>query len=973
MWRRILVPFPFCLLLFAAAPQCPGPQQVDVQLPGLEHPVRVRVDGTGVPHIFAETDTDLARVQGYIHARDRFWKMDITRREVDGTLAELFGSSRLSDDIQMRAFGLDRAAARSLAMATDREHAILDAYAAGVNSWIAEVRAGTRPLPPEYTALELSANSLREWTALDTLAIGKGIAASLSLDIDAGLAEKLGSYCAAGAAATPPFDGAVLLFQDVQRFAPMDPASTVPDATGARSFADGPSSPITCGQVATNVAASRRLLEKVAATPLLAEAAQRRARQIGSNEWGVAPWVTVGNVPIIANDPHLSLGNPSEFYENHLVVSDDPFSGPMNVSGVTFPGVPFVILGQNEHITWGATTNPMDVTDLFRDRLVKSDPNCKNDAGKKQTFCIVVGGVYHPVVAQAVLPYLVNTPDDGVVDDLEDAGLTISDPGAISFTVPYRDNGPIVDVTDQDIFFGGSVNETTVLTLQYTGFEATGELRTFQIWNRAKNLADFRAGLDQFDAGGQNWAYADSDGNLGYFTSAELPLRVDLEAGHVAGLPPFFVRDGISGDNEWVPDPAHSQGQAIPWAILPYDEMPQALNPPNGFFANANNDPAGVSLDNDVLNQRRLSKPGAIYYLSGGYDVGLRVGRITQLVRDAVRSGTPISIDDMKRWQTNTQERDAELMTPFLLAAFQAAQAPGAPPELAAYAADAGVAEAIGRLAAWDDSTPTGIPEGWDASDELGVRSATVPPAEVEASVAATLYNVWRAKLLTAVIGARLTALGVPGVGSEDELKAIYHLLSQAPFTGVGQSGVDFFPEPATLSPDARRDVALLAALRSALDALASDSYADAFAHSTNQEDYRWGRLHRKTFDHELGGSFSIPPYAGFEDLSPTLPGLSRDGGFEVVNASGYSATADGVNAFRFGGGPVRRYVGMADFPNPDGAVVGYNAVPSVVGDPPNTTQLRFWLTGDRHTVQMSEDAIAPLTTRIEHYTSPTP
>jgi penicillin G amidase len=701
---------------------------------------------------------------------------------------------------------------------------------------------------------------------------------------------------------------------------------------------------------------------------------QRRERQIGSNEWGVTAAAAYGGVPIIANDPHLSLGTPSEFYENHLVVADDPESGPMNVSGVTFPGVPFVILGQNEHVTWGATTNPMDVTDLFRDRLVRGRTECLDDAGRRQTYCIESAGALHPVVLEVVAPYMVNTPDDGELDNLVDGGVSLADPGAISFSVPWRSFGPIVDVEDTDIFFGGAVTETNVLTLQYTGFHPTGEVRTFQIWNRAANLADFRAGLDQFDAGGQNWAYADAQGNLGYFSSAELPLRADLEAGAVVGLPPFMVRDGQSGANNWIPDPAHALGQAVPFAILPYAEMPQTLNPPNGFFANANNDPAGTSLDNDPLNQRRLTNPNAIYYLSGGYDEGLRAGRITQLLRDRIQAGQKISIEDMRRFQTNVQERDAELLTPFLVAAFAHASAGGAPAELAAYAADAEIAEAIGRLAEWDWSTPTGLPEGWDASDPHGVRLATVPAAEVSASVAATIYNVWRGKAVRSVIDDRLAALGVPGVGSGPALKALHHLLAATPFTGVGHSGVDFFPDPAGLSADARRDVALLAALRSALDALASDAYARAFANSTNQDDWRWGKLHRKTFGHELGGAFSLPPYAGFTDLSLDLDGLARDGGFEVVNASGYSARADGVDSFRFGGGPVRRYVGMASFPSTSpGAVIGYNAVPSVVGDPPNAKQLLQWLTGDQHSVPMTESAVAPLTVRIETYSAPAP
>ena len=117
------------------------------------------------------------------------------------------------------------------------------------------------------------------------------------------------------------------------------------------------------------------------------------------------------------------------------------------------------------------------------------------------------------------------------MDNLEDAGLSVADAGAVSFTVPFRSFAPIVDIDDPDIFLGGGPTETNVLTLQYTGFQATGELRTFRRWNRARNIAEFREGLDEFDVGGQNWAYADAQGNLGYFSSAEVPLRADLDDG----------------------------------------------------------------------------------------------------------------------------------------------------------------------------------------------------------------------------------------------------------------------------------------------------------------------------------------------------------------------------------------------------------------------------------------------------------
>lgn len=976
--------------------QCPGQPPGDVVfVPGLEHEVRVVVDRFGSPHVFAQNDTDLVRVQGYLHARDRLWQMDLTRREVSGDRAEILGQSALNGDIQNRTVGLRRAAARSLALLSDRELEVLEAYADGVNAWIGEAEASGN-LPPEYAEVELT--QVRRWDPLDTLAIGKGIAASLSLSIDAGLMEQLEDYVAAGEAADPPFDGFALLASDVRRSAPMDPASTVPDATGEAPFLLAGAAPagsmrgageqvagtdaeeasaarqpwptaLSIGRqdLARRAALARGFRERAAQSPFLLAAMERHERTIGSNHWGVSAARSTTGFPIIANDPHLGLGMPSTFYENHLVVKDDPFEGPMNVNGITFPGVPFVILGQNEFITWGATTNPMDVTDIFADKL-------RRLAGCGATLCIESGGVLHRVNLD--LPaYFVNQIGDGVPDNVVSANVPLE--SLFIFTVPFRSFGPIVAVDDPGVILGApGSTETTALVLQFTGFHATREVQTFRIWNRAKNLDDFKEGLRSFDFGSQNWAYADKDGNLAVFSSAENPLRVDLEAGQVEGLPPFFVRDGISGLNNWVPDPDRTQGQTIPFAVLPEEEMPQAVNPSRGFFANANNDPAGTTLDNDPLSGRRPSKPEAIYYLNPGYAEGLRAGRITRLVQAKLAGGGKISADDMKAFQANTQQLDAELLVPFLLAAHAHAGRMDAPAELVALHADPGVAEAVARLAAWDFSTPTGIVQGYDARDRDGERLPYVSPKEVAASVAATLYNVWRAKAIRSIVDTRLATLGVPGVGATDAMKALHHLLVQVPYTGVGASGVDFIPEPAALSAEDRRDLALLGALRIALDALASGDFRNAFDNSTNQDDYRWGKLHRITFSHALGGEFNVPPAGGFEDLAPGLPGVARDGGFEVVNASGFNARADRDTAFRFGGGPVRRYVGVAGAGHfPQARVVGWNVVPGgSSGDfqsPLYVKQLGMWLTADYHPVEMFEGEASRAALSRERFRAP--
>ena len=150
--------------------------------------------------------------------------MDQTRRQIDGTEAELLGLGRLDADIQARILGLDRAAERTFTAASDPFKALLQAYADGVNHCI-----DTLPLPPEYGLLELT--QVRSWEAVDSVKISKGFAASLSLDIDTGLTEDLMAYLKAGKEGG--FDGQVLFFYDIFRSAPMDPASTLPDATNS--------------------------------------------------------------------------------------------------------------------------------------------------------------------------------------------------------------------------------------------------------------------------------------------------------------------------------------------------------------------------------------------------------------------------------------------------------------------------------------------------------------------------------------------------------------------------------------------------------------------------------------------------------------------------------------------------------------------------------------------------------------------
>lgn len=201
----------------------PGPAEAGLTIPELRDQASIRRDSNGVPHIRATNEHDLILLQGWAHARDRLFQMDVLRRQASGTLAELVGQPALASDVELRTIGLRRAARRSLSASSAEARTALQAYAVGVNA-----DASSHPLPLEYTPLE---RSFEPWTPIDSLVIGKLLAFALSFDLDIAPTLRLLTYAGTGEAAG--FDGVSLYFEDTHRSAPFDPASTVPDAGGA--------------------------------------------------------------------------------------------------------------------------------------------------------------------------------------------------------------------------------------------------------------------------------------------------------------------------------------------------------------------------------------------------------------------------------------------------------------------------------------------------------------------------------------------------------------------------------------------------------------------------------------------------------------------------------------------------------------------------------------------------------------------
>ena len=925
-------------------------QTLDV--PIIQGDVTVFTDANGIPTIVGDTETDVTFVQGYLHARDRFFQMDFLRRVASGTLGELVGAPALASDVQLRTLGLRRAAWATFAGLDGAELGWLKAYADGVNHFI-----NTNPLPPEYGALELSV--AEAWTPVDSLVIGKLLAFQLSFDQSLSAISntvRIGTYQAVGNAAG--FDGTALFLQDLNLSIPVDGRVSIPDfferigiiVPGAEQAADKGAVGLEAldgnfglvegmAQIDPDlVELGRRYLERVQDLPFLGQ-----NLDLGSNWWAVAGEHTESGYPLFANDPHLGLTIPPIFMSENLVIRDENLA----VSGVVFPGAPVNAQACTTFLCWGSTVNRLDVTDVFQ------DPILVNNFG-------LPTHTVHKGVPERILyvfqSFFVNQPGNGQVNAIARANVGF-DGGGITFIVPRRNNGPILQLMGN-----------TALTVQYTGWGPTFELSAFRAWARARSMEEFELGLRDFAFGSQNFLYADIEGNIAYYIGGEMPLRADLQNQLTAdgGRPPWFIRDGSGALNhEWLIDPDPQPGQATPYALIPRAEMPQVINPPWGYIANANNDPVGTTLDGNPLSQLRPGGNG-LYYLNTNYS-DLRMGRIDRELQALVRRGN-VGIDDMKALQANNRLLDAELLLPFLLQAFANAGADDAWPGLAAIAADERVQEAMGRLAAWDFSTPTGLAGGFDPGGDPSGNS--VPTDEqIAHSIAATIYSVWRGEVIANTIDATLRAVGLGDQlpGSKLAWRALVNQLRLFPLSqGQAASGLTYFNVADAPDPAAARDTVLLASLQNTLDRLAGEPFANAFGLSEDQNDYRWGRLHRVVFDHPLNTApFNVPPAGGFSNVDEGLPGVARAGGFEAVDASSHNSRSRSENGFMFGSGAARRNVAELTPEGPLAEEIIPGGRSGLFLSPFYTNQLRRWLVNDYLPLTIGEGEAGQAATQV--------
>jgi penicillin amidase len=331
----------------------------EVAIAGLGAGVEVVRDDMGVAHIYAANPHDLFVAQGYVHAQERFWQMDVWRHIGSGRLSEVFGDSQVETDTFLRTMGWHDVATAQYAAAAPDDRAVMDAYAEGVNAYLAS--RSPAELSFEYTVLDLLNHSYdpEPWTPVDTLTWGITMAWDLRGNMDAEIerAMLLGSITEAQVAQlSPPYPG------DLNPY--IIPANElVTSSTSAASLHAIPG-------VRTALASVQDKLDLVAAI-----GANDPGAGIGSNSWVVSGDRTNTGMPILANDPHLAIQMPSIWYQNGLLCTTVSSDCPYDVAGFSFAGVPGVIIGHNANVAWGVTNLGPDVQDLYVEKVNPNDPN----------------------------------------------------------------------------------------------------------------------------------------------------------------------------------------------------------------------------------------------------------------------------------------------------------------------------------------------------------------------------------------------------------------------------------------------------------------------------------------------------------------------------------------------------------------------------------------------------------------------
>lgn len=455
-----------------------------LSLPGLVDKVEVIRDRWGIPHIYAKNVHDLFFSQGFVHAQDRLWQMELNRRIAHGRLSELFGELALDTDRTCRTFGFHQLGKADWEEAERDLREIILAYTEGVNAFI---ESDDTKLPIEFSLLR---HQPEPWEPLDSTSFVRVMIWQLSHAWSSEITRAQLIQAVGGDRAT-----------ELEIHYPENSPAALPD--GIEFNRIGPEGILQGAQ-----------------GPFL-------SRGMGSNGWAVAGSRTTTGAPYLCNDMHLPVSLPALWYQMHLI------GAGFNVTGVTLPGIPLVMVGHNANIAWGMTLAFTDCEDLFIERLNPTDPK-RYQVGDKWADgelireSIEVKGRTEPHVEQVLI-----TKHGPIISD-------------------------VVGYADERI----AVNSMALRpSPAFSGW----------LWlNRASGWDDFVDAMRLIEAPQLGVVYGDVEGNIGYWVTGKTPIRARGNG--------TIPSPGWTGEYEWVSE-------------VPFEEMPHALNPQRGYLITCNNKP----------------------------------------------------------------------------------------------------------------------------------------------------------------------------------------------------------------------------------------------------------------------------------------------------------------------------------------------------------------------------------------------
>ncbi|HET9872251.1 MAG TPA: penicillin acylase family protein [Propionibacteriaceae bacterium] len=514
--------------------------QVDGQLnlSMLSRPVEVRRDAHGVPQIYAENPEDLFAAQGYVHAQDRFFEMDVRRHFTSGRLSEIFGPTQVAADSYIRTMGWRRVAEEELTLLSSRTRRYLDAYASGVNGYIAE--RSSADLSLEYSLLGVRGLDYEPdpWTAADSLAWSKAMAWTLSANSGEEIERSL-MTASLGA------DRTAELFPDhlLEQFAPIVTQGSIAGGRFDINAGRGSARPAPPAFTPRQLSDARKALisaDKARTTipPFVGQA--QRGPASGSNAWVVAGDRTDTGKPVLANDPHLATSMPSVFTQVGLHCRAVSTACPFDVTGFSFSGSPGVVIGKNAHLGWGLSNAYTDAQDLYLEEVRRNT--------------VRVGTKFVPL----------DTRTEQISVFGEDQPRTI--------TIRSSRHGPLLSDVDSQLQAVGAAptppsGSSYAVSLRWTALEPGRSMDAIFGMNAATSVQAFRSALRLVDAPSQNVVYADITGNIGYQLAGSVPIRG-------------------AGDGR---TPAPGWDAAYDWkSVLPFDQLPEVQNPPQGYIVAAN-------------------------------------------------------------------------------------------------------------------------------------------------------------------------------------------------------------------------------------------------------------------------------------------------------------------------------------------------------------------------------------------------